>query len=80
MLPGAASTHLCMVIKRIKKLLKLGGLVCLILLALCGIGINGAGPVFSQSRERYLDNGIKMELVQQKDEDGESAESTEAEL
>lgn len=69
-----------MFIKRIKKLLKLAGLVCLILLALCGIGINGAGPVFGTMRERYLENGIKTELVQQKNEDGESTEVTEAKV
>ncbi|WP_461136033.1 hypothetical protein [Spirosoma lituiforme] len=64
--------------KRIKKLFKLVGLVCLVMLALCGIGINGAGPVLSQSRERYIDNGIKTELVQTKDEEGDSVEEDEA--
>ena len=67
-----------MLVKRIKKLLKLIGLVCLIMLALCGIGINGAGPVLSQSRERYIDNGIKTELVQTRDEAGNSVEEDEA--
>ncbi len=67
-----------MLLKRIKKLFKLIGLVCLIVLALCGIGINGSGPVFSQSRERYIDNGIKTELVQGKDEEGDSLEENEA--
>jgi len=66
-----------MLIKRVKKLLKLVGLVCLIFLALCGIGIHGAGPIFSQTRERYIDNGIKTELVKQKDEDGDSVESND---
>ncbi|GAB3737497.1 hypothetical protein GCM10028816_41220 [Spirosoma lituiforme] len=67
-----------MLVKRIKKLFKLVGLVCLVMLALCGIGINGAGPVLSQSRERYIDNGIKTELVQTKDEEGDSVEEDEA--
>jgi hypothetical protein len=67
-----------MLVKRIKKLFKLVGLVCLVMLALCGIGINGAGPVLSQSRERYIDNVIKTELVQTKDEEGDSVEEDEA--
>jgi|GEM_PF-5714417 len=66
-----------MLVKRIKRLLRLISLVCLIVLALCGIGINGAGPIFSQSRERYIDNGIKTELVQTKDEEGDSVEEGE---
>jgi hypothetical protein len=67
-----------MLIKRIKKLIKLIGLVCLIALALCGIGISGAGPILSQSRERYIDNGIKTELVQTKGEEGDSMMEDEA--
>lgn len=67
-----------MLVKRIKKLFRLISLVCLIVLALCGIGISGAGPILSQSRERYIDNGIKTELVQTKDEEGDSSEETEA--
>ncbi|GAB3767601.1 hypothetical protein GCM10028818_00730 [Spirosoma horti] len=67
-----------MLIKRIKTLLRLTGLVCLIVLALCGIGISGAGPVFSLTRERYIANGIKTELVQTKNEEGDSAEVDDA--
>ncbi|WP_461150696.1 hypothetical protein [Spirosoma pulveris] len=66
--------------KRVKKLFKLMGLVCLIILALCGIGINGAGPLFHQSRERYPDNGIRTELVQSKEEEGDSTEMSEVKL
>lgn len=51
------------------------GLVCLIILALCGIGINGAGPVLSQSKERYPENNVKIELVQVKEKDDDSTES-----
>jgi hypothetical protein len=64
-----------MLLKRIKRLFKLIGLVCLVVLALCGIGINGAGPLFSKNRERYIDNGIKTELVQTKDEEGDYLEN-----
>ncbi|SFD03565.1 hypothetical protein SAMN05216167_10366 [Spirosoma endophyticum] len=60
--------------KRVKKLLKLLVLLCLIMLALCGIGINGAGPVFSQTRERYVDTGVKTEQVDVKNEDGDETE------
>lgn len=67
-----------MFVKRIKKLLRLIGLACLIMLALCGIGISGAGPILSQSRERYIDNGIKTELVQSRDEESDSPEEAEA--
>lgn len=63
--------------KRVKKLFRLIGLVGLIILALCGIGLNGAGPLFSQSRERYTTENVKIELVQTKDEEGDSAESNE---
>ena len=54
--------------KRVKKLLKTVGFVCLIALALCGIGIGGAAPILSQKRERYVDNGIKTEQVLTKEE------------
>lgn len=53
------------------------GLVCLIMLALCGIGINGAGPVLSQSRERYTDDVIKIELVQTKEDESKESNETE---
>ncbi len=67
-----------MLVKRIKKLFRLITLVCLVVLALCGIGINGAGPLASHNRERYIDNGIKIEFVQTKDEEGNSQEEAEA--
>lgn len=67
-----------MLIIRIKTLLRLTGLVCLIVLALGGIGIGGAGPVCSQTRERYIANGIKTELVQTKNEEGDSTEVDDA--
>ncbi|GAB3495487.1 hypothetical protein GCM10027341_12920 [Spirosoma knui] len=69
-----------MLLKRIKKLFRLIGLACLIILALCGIGVTGVGPVSPQSRERYLDNGIKTELVLTKDEEGDSVQEDEAKL
>ncbi|GAB3281369.1 hypothetical protein GCM10027347_56980 [Larkinella harenae] len=60
-----------MLLKRIKKLIKLMGVVCLIVLALCGIGLGGAGPIASPGRERFTENGIRTELVQTKDEEGD---------
>ena len=56
--------------RRISKLLKAIALSCLVILALCGVGFGGAGPISSQTKERYLDNEVKTELVQTKDEEG----------
>ena len=49
--------------------------MCLLLLALGGISLQGAGPVFFQNRERYADNGIKIEWTQEKKERQESDEA-----
>lgn len=53
---------------KIKKLLRLGGLLCLLLLALLGIGV---GPIFSGQKEPYRDHQIQTELVETKEEDEE---------
>lgn len=60
--------------KRVKKLLKAVGLVCLIALALCGIGIGGGAPILSHNRERYFDNTTKDEQVitKEKEKKGEA--------
>ncbi|GAB3893063.1 hypothetical protein GCM10028803_06800 [Larkinella knui] len=64
--------------KKLKKLLKLAGLGVLILLALMGIGIGGAGPIFSTQKDRYNDTGIRTELVEGKEDDSGPVESKEA--
>ncbi|GAB2802016.1 hypothetical protein GCM10027275_55320 [Rhabdobacter roseus] len=52
--------------KKFKKLLRLGGLLCLLLLALVGVGV---GPIFSGQKEPYRDNQIQTELVETREED-----------
>ena len=42
----------------------------LLLLALLGVGMNGVGPIPAANRERYSDNGIKIEWVTGKKEEG----------
>ncbi|MPR37303.1 hypothetical protein [Salmonirosea aquatica] len=56
-------------LKYIVKYLKIIALSCLIILALCGVGFGGAGPISSQTKERYLDNEVKTEVVQAKNEE-----------
>ncbi|GAB3934979.1 hypothetical protein [Larkinella terrae] len=63
--------------KKVIKLLRLVGLGLLLGLALMGIGIGGAGPVFSSQKDRYPDNGIRTELVQSKEEDEVDSELKE---
>ncbi len=53
---------------RLKKIIRLLGLVLLILLALSGIG---AIPVIS-TREKYLDNEIKIEQVDKEEDESEA--------
>ena len=55
--------------KRLKRALRLFGLLFLIALALMGVG----GISIFSSREKYLDNEIRIELVDKKEDedDGE---------
>ena len=55
--------------KRLKKAVRLFGLLFLIALALMGVG----GISIFSSREKYLDNEIRIELVDKKEDedDGE---------
>jgi hypothetical protein len=53
--------------KKIKRALRLFGLALLIALALMGVG---GISVFS-TREKYLDNEIKVEVVDKKEDEGE---------
>jgi hypothetical protein len=56
---------------RIKKAIRIIGLVFLILLASMGVGLVGT---FLPNRERYMDNEIKTEQVDKKTEDEEDAD------
>jgi hypothetical protein len=55
--------------RKLKKVLRLCGLVILILLACSGISILGGLPL--TKREQYLDNEIKIEIVEEKEEESE---------
>ncbi|GAB3888804.1 hypothetical protein [Spirosoma agri] len=61
----------------LRKLLKAVILLCLITLALCGIGTS-TGPLFTQNKERYSDHGIRTELVMTKDEDADTTQADES--
>ena len=54
--------------KKLRKALRLFGLVCLIALALMGVG----GISIFSTRERYQDNEIRIELVDKKEEEGDT--------
>jgi len=50
--------------KTFKKVLRLVGLGILIILAISGISITGASPLYSKKNEQDYDNEIKTELVE----------------
>lgn len=52
--------------KTFKKILRLVGLGILIILAISGISITGASPLFLKKNEQDYDNEIKTELVEGK--------------
>jgi hypothetical protein len=60
--------------KKVKAVLRLIVLVILILLAACGIGITG--NFLNNNRERYMDNEIRIERVDKK-EDEESEDTSQ---
>ncbi|GAA4361643.1 hypothetical protein GCM10023185_28850 [Hymenobacter saemangeumensis] len=55
--------------KKARRYLRLLGLVLLMLLAAAGVGLTGAAPI-SQKKDRYIDNEVKTELVERKQEEG----------
>jgi len=55
--------------KKLKKVLRLAGLVLLILLAVCGLGVTGGFP--DVHRERYLNKEITTEQVDKKEDEDE---------
>ncbi len=50
--------------KTFKKVLRLVGLGILIILAISGISITGASPLYLKKNEQDYDNEIKTELVE----------------
>lgn len=57
--------------KRLKKLLRFIFLALFLLLAVAGISIVGAAPVLARNEERYNDNEVLIEMVDEKKEDEE---------
>lgn len=51
---------------KLKRTLRLLGLIFLLVLAAAGVGLTGAAPIH-QKRERFIDTEPKTELVEQKD-------------
>ena len=54
--------------KTFKRVLRLVGLGILIMLAISGISITGASPLYLKKNEQDYDNEIKTELVEGKKE------------
>jgi hypothetical protein len=57
--------------KRLKKLLRFIFLALFLLLAVTGISIAGAAPILAKNEERYNDNEVLIEMVDEKKEDEE---------
>lgn len=52
--------------EKLRKYLRLLGLVAMLLLAAAGVGLTGAAPIH-QKRERFIDTEPKTELVEKKE-------------
>lgn len=57
--------------------MRLCGFVLLILLASVGIGLTGAAPISSNKRGEYLENEVKTELVEEKEQEEDSGQESE---
>ncbi|GAA3958303.1 hypothetical protein [Mucilaginibacter dorajii] len=57
--------------KRLKKLWRFIFLALFLLLAVAGISIAGAAPILAKNEERYNDNEVLIEMVDEKKEDEE---------
>ena len=60
---------------KIKQVLRICGLTILILLACSGIAVMGGLPF--AHREQYMDNEIKIELVEKRKDEDESDDESE---
>ncbi|MDN3582650.1 hypothetical protein [Mucilaginibacter flavus] len=56
---------------RFKKLLRFIFLALFLILAATGISIAGAAPILAKNQERYNDNEVRIEMVDEKKEDEE---------
>jgi hypothetical protein len=57
---------------RLKKIFRQVRLALLITLISLGIGLAGAGPIFPNTRERYMDKEIRTEQVDKKEEESDT--------
>ncbi|WPP53010.1 hypothetical protein [Catalinimonas niigatensis] len=56
---------------RFRKIFRQIRLALLIILISLGVGLAGAGPIFPNSRERYMDKEIRTEQVDKKEEESD---------
>lgn len=61
--------------KKLKRILRIVGLVLLVMLACTGIGLTGAAPISSSNRQ-VLPEEVNVEMVE-KEEEGETDEMQE---
>jgi hypothetical protein len=64
---------------KFRKFLRLTGLVLLIFMALMGISLTGVFPIGPNYRERYMENEIKIERVEKKEDETRKANPDEIE-
>jgi len=55
--------------KSLKKILRIAGLICVIIIASTGVGLTGA--FLPTNREPYLNKEIRIEMVDEKKEEDE---------
>lgn len=55
--------------KKIKKLIRLCGLILFMILAVAGIGILGVAPTLTKDRKLFADAHSKTEITEKKDND-----------
>ncbi len=64
--------HFPIVMETIKKVLRITGLVIIIILAAAGVGLFGG--ILPNNRERFMDNEVKIEMVDKKRGEKKTAE------
>ncbi|PSR55070.1 hypothetical protein AHMF7605_16955 [Adhaeribacter arboris] len=62
--------------KKLSKIIKLAGIVCLIVLASMGVGLGGAAPILPKNRARFIETAVKTELIEVKKDNATLTEST----
>ncbi|WP_139235625.1 hypothetical protein [Mucilaginibacter polytrichastri] len=54
--------------KNFKKLIRLCGLISYMMLAVAGIALGGVATALGKNNRLFIDNEVKIELVEQKEE------------